>query len=243
VTFVPIPRNTGLLAGLLTVDLPSKVRRGDLYTIVVRQLTDAIKFGETPYKRPSDSEFPKPSAAPKRAPATLRWRRVLGAFQVNLRINTKQNLLAPEEHRLALFRWISKNILPENRWYPVMRRYIAQLAGRVAGFGGNPDDIPPSPTGNVPHPKPSEGGEEGREFHETTGKVSGLVFDHFGDFEGFVIESQLGEFRRFHSREEKVLEIVRDALEDRSWVTVVREPKRHDEVRTITLRIPPPPHN
>jgi hypothetical protein len=244
VTFVPIPRNTGLLAGLLTVDLPPKVRRGDLYTIVVRQLTDAIKFGETPYQKPSerDGTKAKASAARERAPATLRWRRVLGAFQINLRIHTKEILLAPEEHRLALFRWISENILPENRWYPVMRRYIAQLAGRVAGFGGDPDDIPPSPTGNVPYPKPSDGGEEDREFHETTGKVSGLVFDHFGDFEGFVLESDLGEFHRFHSRERKVLEIVRDALEDRSWVTVVREQKRRDQVRTIILRIPPLPH-
>ena len=39
-----------------------------------------------------------------------------------------------------------------------------------------------------------------------------------------------------------MLEIVRDALEERSWVTVVREPKRHDQVRTIILRIPPPRH-
>jgi hypothetical protein len=247
VTFVPIPRNTGLLAGLLTVDLPPKVRRGDLYTIVVRQLTDATAVSAgtfaTDARDYSASRSAGRSAEKRRARQVLAWRRVLGAFQVNIRISTKQELLAPEGDRLALFRWISENVLPENRWYPVMRRYIAQLAGRFAGYGGNPIDVLPSPAGNVVHPKPSKGGEGGAEFHETTGKVSGLIFDHFGDFEGFVLESQLGEFVRFHSREKRVLEIARSALEDRSWVTVVREPKRHDEMRTIILRVSPPPHH
>jgi hypothetical protein len=39
VTFVSIPKSTGLLAGLLTVDVPLRVRRGDVYKIVVRQVT------------------------------------------------------------------------------------------------------------------------------------------------------------------------------------------------------------
>jgi hypothetical protein len=29
------------------------------------------------------------------------------------------------------------------------------------------------------------------------GKVNGLVFDHFGDFEGFILETRLGELERF----------------------------------------------
>jgi hypothetical protein len=244
VTFVPIPRTTGLLAGLLTVDLPTKVRRGDLYTIVVRQLTDATAVSATTFETDARDYAARRStrrgAEKRRTRQVLAWRRVLGAFQVNVRISTKEKLLAPEGDRLALFRWISEKILPENRWHPVMRRYIAQLAGRFAGYGGNPVDILPSPAGNAPHPKPSKGGEQGGELHETTGKVSGLVFDHFGDFEGFVLESQHGEFLRFHSREKGVLEIVRRALEERNWVTVVREPKRHNEARTIILRMSPP---
>ena len=244
VTFVPIPRKTGLLAGLLTVDLPTKVRRGDLYTIVVRQLTDATAVSATTFATDARDHAARRGARrgaeKRRARQVLAWRRVLGAFQINLRISTKEKLLAPEGERLALFRWISEKILPENRWHPVMRRYIAQLAGRFAGYGGNPVDIPASPAGNVLHLKPSIGGGEGGELGETTGKVSGLVFDHFGDFEGFELELQHGEFLRFHSRENGVLDIVRHALEERTVVTVVREPKRHDEARTIILRVSPP---
>jgi hypothetical protein len=245
VTFVPIPRNTGLLAGLLTVDLPPGVRDGDLYTIVVRQLTDATAFlgrGESRYRNPvgraavAGAPGSKAPFAEQPTPAILTWRRVLGAFQINLRISTKQDLLLPEEHRLALFRWIAEKVLPQSRWYPVMQRYISQLAGRVAGFGGDPGKILPSPTGHVPG-QPRDDEEERHEHHEVTGKVSGLVFDHFGDFEGFILETEQGDLRRFHSHEERVMEIVRDAFEERIWVTVVREP--HDRVRTIILRVPP----
>jgi hypothetical protein len=208
-------------------------------------LTDATslgrgKFTVNPDGRDLSAGFPATRLPVTQSiPRVLTWRRVLGAFQINLRIRTKENLLVPEEHRLALFRWIAENVLPENRWYPVMQRYIAQLAVRVTGFGGNPADVPPSPTGNVPtQPSPVE--THRHEHHEVTGKVSGLVFDHFGDFEGFILETPGGDLERFQSREKHVMDILRDALEERIWVTVVRE--RHDQVRTIILRIPPPPH-
>jgi phosphoketolase len=119
-----------------------------------------------------------------------------------------------------------------------------QLAGRVDGFGGNSGTIVASSSGNIPGQ--SSGGETHHEHHkhheEVSGKVSELLFDHFGDFEGFSLETRLGEFRCFHSRERRVLEIVRAALEDRSWLTVIRESKKHDQVLSIIVRVPPPWH-
>ena len=41
VTFIPLPAGTALTAGLLTVDLPPGIRKGDEYTIDVRQVTRA----------------------------------------------------------------------------------------------------------------------------------------------------------------------------------------------------------
>jgi hypothetical protein len=238
---------------LLTVDLPLGIRDGDLYTVVVRQLTDAAQLvkGRGPgnantarLAAAAGSAGKKVSRAKGDPSIILRWRRVLGAFQINLRVLRKQNLLAPEEHRLALFRWIAENILPQSRWYPVMQRYILQLAGRVDGFGGNSGIIVASSSGNIPGQ--SSGGETHHEHHkhheEVSGKVSELLFDHFGDFEGFSLETPFGEFQRFHSRERRVLEIVRAALEERSWLTVIRESKKHDEVLSIVVRVPPPWH-
>jgi hypothetical protein len=251
VTFVPIPKNTGLLAGLLTVDLPPGVKRGDVYTIVVRQITNVTKFhgrGGPPNKVPprpqvvASESAKKAFSVQKIAPKIMAWRRVLGAFQIAIAISTKEELLRPEEHQLALFRWIAEKVLPQSRWYPVMQRYILQLAGRVAGFGGDPGKILPSPTGHIPG-EPGEGEREHHEHHEVTGKVSGLLFDHFGDFEGFILETRRGELRHFHSRERRVLEIVRAAMEERTWLSVVGHRKRHDEVQSIMVRVPPPWHH
>jgi hypothetical protein len=248
VSFVPIPRDTGFLAGLLTVTLPPGVRRGDVYKIVVRQVTEATKF-LTGYERLNQAEGGKiglHAAAKKKAqakrlpPSTLVWRRVLGSFQIDIPISTKEELLLPEEHQLALFRWISGNVLPQSRWSPVMLRYIEQLAGRVRGFGGDPGKILPSPTGNVPGKTCHKEEEHHEHYHpEVTGKINGIIFDHFGDFEGFVLETRMGDLWRFQSSERRVLEIVRTAFEQRSVVTVERKSEQENHVLSIIVRLPP----
>jgi len=67
--------------------------------------------------------------------------------------------------------------------------------------------------------------------------VDGLIFDHFGDFEGFVLETETGEYRRFRSRERQVLDLLRGAMRDRAWVVVVRESEDEDEVARIIIGI------
>ena len=242
-TFVPLPKGQRYLAGLLTVDLPAGIRRGETFSVVARQLTGASAVGHGPFVvNPTGSDLTVKTFATRvpvseRAGRLLAWRRALGAFQINLRIGTKQALLVPEEHRLALFRWISENTLPESRWFPVLRRYVSQLAGRVGGFGGDPNQILPSPSGSIPgHP-----GQPGRpepahpRLRRVTGKVHGLSFDHFGDFDGFVLETEDGELAHFRSREDQVLQLLRDAMEDRIWVTVVREHEDREDVRELII--------
>ena len=61
----------------------------------------------------------------------------------------------------------------------VFRRYLEQIAERVKAFGGDPVGILPSPTGDGGRKHPPE------EHKAFTGKIAGLIFDRFGDFEGF----------------------------------------------------------
>ena len=57
------------------------------------------------------------------------------------------------------------------------------LAGRFAGYGGNPVDILPSPAGNVaPHPKPSKGGEGGRRTWRDDGESERIGLRSFWRF-------------------------------------------------------------
>jgi hypothetical protein len=65
-----------------------------------------------------------------------------------------------------------------------------------------------------------------------TGRVSGLIFDRFGEFEGFLLEAD-GHERKFFSRERKIEEIVVRAMREDRRVTVVAD--RDDRERPITI--------
>lgn len=105
VTYIPLPEGSGdgaNFAGLMQISLPAGIRRGQLYQVVVRQLTNA--FGEA---APLPPPPPRVTAAVN-APALLRWRKVLGTFQINIPVSTRELLLGREELRLSIFRWIAE---------------------------------------------------------------------------------------------------------------------------------------
>jgi hypothetical protein len=245
VTFLPLPEGVALAAGLLSIDLPAGIKKGDSYSILVRQLTEASALLPPPP--------PPPPPAPKAAaevtgsrvlilnpPNRVVWQRVVGAFRFTINISTKQQLLLPEERLLAVLRWMLTATPKSRRWYPVLERYIGDVAGRVAGYGGHPATILPSELGNVPglsfHPgapsAPERPPHHGAGISnrgdrvEKTGKIDGIVFDHFGDFAGFVLETEFAHHHRYESRERPMQEIVERAWRERIRVTVISEPHR-----------------
>jgi hypothetical protein len=226
VTYIPLPQGSGdgaNFAGLMQISLPAGIRRGQLYQVVVRQLTNA--FGE--------AEPPPPEVTQaSQKPVLLSWRKVLGTFQINIPVSTKEQLLPREELRLSIFRWMAEAIPHSSRWWPVFHRYIELIATRVSELGGDPAKIRPSQNGYDGLPEP----EKPHLRHEYTGKVEALVYDHFGDFDGFVIELRDGEERRFDSREGEIEELVREALENRMVITVVVAAEHPRRPLSILLR-------
>lgn len=73
---------------------------------------------------------------------------VLGSFQFHVPVSSASALLAPEQRKLSVLRHIALAIASDDPWHPVFERYLAQVADRVGGFGGNPDDVEPSPDGS-----------------------------------------------------------------------------------------------
>jgi hypothetical protein len=141
ITYIPIPPGVGVsLAGLLTVDLPEKVQKKQVFTIVVRQITNA----HSPTARP-DPDAPRLSHTTAVGKHT--WRRILGSFQLTIPVRTKETMLEPERRLLSVLRWIQKAIPDDNRWYPVFRRYIGQIADRVDALGGDSNKVAPSASG------------------------------------------------------------------------------------------------
>ena len=202
-TWLPVPQGGGNFAALLTVDLPATVRKGQAFTVVVRQVTSGAGA------RQLDD---------RNAKATAIERRILGTFQLTIPVSTEEALLEPEERLLSIMRWIEEGIPANDRWWPVVARYVAQIADRVEGFGGDPTQILPSPTGDG-IPKPPRPEPKPEKCIDFAGKISGLVFDRFGDFEGFLLDSEDGE-RAFHSREREMEELVERAWRERLRVTV-----------------------
>jgi hypothetical protein len=228
-TYIPIPEGSGAnFAGLLSVQLPFGVRKGQEFTIVARQITSLLKG------RRSSTDSP--------------WRRIVsGAFQFTIPVSTKSELLVPEERTLSLMRWIQEVIPATNRWYPVFQRYLGQLAGRVNGLGGNASTVPPTQTGiwpglgglGVGWGTQPPGGSRGPGRHgdrSLTGKIEGIIFDHFGDFEGFILETADGEHYRFRSRERAVLRLLQGACADRITTTVVADHDRPEWPKEIIVR-------
>jgi len=230
VTFVPLPYRSAFQAGLLTIELPPGIRKGESYTIGVRQ------FSAHKAKLPTPPPTPQIEAAAREGGIAV-WRQLDGAFQFAISVSTKDQLLLGEERLLAVLRWMALHTPANRRWYPVLIRYISEVAGRVLGFGGDPGKIKPSPIGQVPGWPPREHGHHGVDDDGFVGKIVRLIYDHFGDFEGFALELESGGRRDFYSREPLVRELAHQAWSERTRVAVFEQEGRHHVPRTIELVI------
>ena len=266
VTYLPVLRKAGPnFAGLLTIDLPPTVKKGQVYHITVKQVTTAVsRYYRRDVTHRQDTGKPVNRKAAEAVMAVvgqkgqhefdLQWRRVLGVFQLTIPVSTKQLLLASEERRLSILRWIELSIPVDDRWYLVFKRYVDQMAKRVGNMGGDPDKVIADPNGDwdgkiknhghnhgddhdgQDHDEDEKGhGEQQRAF---SGKIAGLIYDRFGDFEGFLLDTEDGE-RRFNSREEEMEELVQLAWTERIRCTVFAEVHDLRHPMAVVLRSTP----
>ncbi|HUJ11436.1 MAG TPA: hypothetical protein VL171_15575 [Verrucomicrobiae bacterium] len=244
VTYIPIPPGAGQnFAGLFTVDLPPAVVKGQEFNIIVRRVTT---------RRPREEVIAGPAAVavpavakgvPGRPPSEAilvkagfrNWRYVVGTFQVKIPVTDGKAMLFPEENTLAIMKWRFQQMAPSNRWYPVLKRYISYISARVDGLGGNAAAIEPSLQGVPPRRKNRREADMGY-----TGKVCGLIYDRFGDFEGFILDTEDGE-RKFHARETEIELVVRRAWAERIVTTVFVEQHAPHRLEGIVLHCPPRP--
>lgn len=220
IAYVPAPDAAGNLAGFLDVKLPAGIGAGRKFTVVVNQL--ATQTARIPVSS---------SDAVRRSFSQIAWREVTGTFKLALRTYAPSEALPRLEQNLSFLRWVFESVPDDSRWHPVFVRYLAALASLIRNFGGNPQLIPPSSTGDWRGTKP-QGPADKRHF---TGKIEGLIFDHFGDFEGFYLQTDEDERLQFYSREPNLRHVVERAWSARLRVTVVAEPDRPDRPRRLVL--------
>jgi hypothetical protein len=188
-TYVPIPFGTGPgLAGLFTVDLPLTVVVKQVFNILVTRITTRpivrrspppmIAIQRTP-RHPKTLET-RPLVPLASGPSTVKS--AVGSFRVNIPVANELDILPSEIDKLAVFKARLAAMPPNDRWYPVLERYVGYISGRVDGLGGpgTAASVPPS-FGGGPEPCPP-----GTDEVCCTGHVTGLCFDGCGEFEGFM---------------------------------------------------------
>jgi hypothetical protein len=158
-------------------------------------------------------------------------RYIVGSFQVKIPVSTRKAMLPAEETTLAILKARLEALPKTDRWYPVLLRYIVQIAGRVDGLGGDANAIPPSLGGYLPVLPPVRRPCE-EDLKEFTGKVCEVVFNCFGDFVGFVLDDCC-EHWTFDSREKEIGDLVLRALKERLNLMVVTAGKEHRIVRLM----------
>jgi hypothetical protein len=163
----------------------------------------------------------------EQTPAMRNWRYVVGTFQIKIPVSRGDTLLRDEETALAIMKWRLGQMSATNRWRPVLERYVGYLSARVDGLGGDSTSIEPSPDG-----APVRDGK-GRD-RCVTGRVCEVVFDCFGDFEGFVLRD-CSERWAFRSREPAVRDLVLEACRLRLQLTVYGEKGADPEIRRIVV--------
>jgi hypothetical protein len=247
VTYVPIPHvPSGNFAGLLTIDLPSTITHGEVFDFMVRRVATRRGFLPPPPPPPPQlqsppSQYPLPkSKGGGPAPGSTKqdkgftWRQVCGAFNVRIPVTNAAVMLPIEENTLAILKWRLQTKPAPYRWRPVWRRYIELVGAKVNGLGVDPGTIPPSLGGypgkgghGRPEPHPGHGGHD--RGHAATGKIGGVFYDRFGDFEGFDLRTEHGEERRYRAREDEIERLVLEAWRERWLVTVVAEDRERHE--------------
>jgi hypothetical protein len=128
VTFIPLPsRPAGNLAGLVTLTLPQGIRVGQTYKLSVQQYSGIA--------------------------VSRRAHKMLGAFQFSIPVQRDADILPKAIRNLSILRYIQQTIASSSRWSPIFVRWLNGLATKVAGLGGDPGQVLPSPTGgDVPAP-------------------------------------------------------------------------------------------
>ena len=102
-------------------------------------------------------------------------RQIIGSceFQINV---SKAELIVDEEIRtLSVFKHILSTIPLDNRWYPLIKRYVHHLGDKVDALGGDSDSVHGNPDGTGrPYTPPGVGTDGGKVC--TSGWIASLVF-------------------------------------------------------------------
>jgi hypothetical protein len=202
VTYIPIAhdgRGNTNIAGLFTVDLPTTVVSGQEFNIVIRRVRarllqapiGGIQVDKTKNRRQAAAAAEVPSSGKSNrnsnnSTSSRSYRVVIGSFNIRIPVSTPDQLLQDEADTLTIMKARLDATDPADRWFPVLKRYVGYLSGRVDGLGGaGLGSAIPGSFGGAPVPRPLPGPFPGGKECCYTWKVTGVCYDGSGCMRGF----------------------------------------------------------
>ena len=216
VTYVPIPPGAGEnLAGLFTIELTGGLRLRQEFNVVVRRIsTRQLDQANAPKLRAD-------ATSGKGETVRRNWRYVVGTFQVRVPVENKQTLLEPTENTLAIMKARVQRMPATDSSAPgsaalylCSERHAQECRRRSRVHSAVIKWL------IFPSCKP------GDYVEHHTGKVASVIYDRFGDFEGFLLVTEEGAELTFRSKESAIEAVIRFAWEDRVVITVETDPSR-----------------
>jgi hypothetical protein len=74
--------------------------------------------------------------------------RIIGACEFRIVVSKAELILAEEIRTLSVFKHIATTIPVDNRWYPLILRYVHHLGVKVDALGGDANGVHPNPNGS-----------------------------------------------------------------------------------------------
>lgn len=74
--------------------------------------------------------------------------KIIGSCEFRIPVSKAELILDDEIRNLSVFKHILTTIPTDNRWYPLMLRYVHHLGLKVNGLGGNAGSVHPNPNGS-----------------------------------------------------------------------------------------------
>jgi hypothetical protein len=155
---------------------------------------------------------------------------IIGSFEFRIPVSKAELILDREVRDLSVLRYILTSIPTDNRWYPLMQRFVHHLGLKVDALGGDSRSVHPNPDGSgrpydphdtqqPPGTDPSPDGEGMAGLDVFAGRVGEIVYDCAGRLGGFVLKS-CDEQRRFSVCELGLQELLLRACRERLLLKV-----------------------
>jgi hypothetical protein len=117
ISYVPIPRARGNLAGFLDVSLSATSLEGARLTVAVSQITSqSATLGLRGQAGVNALSHVPPS---RRAGKSITWRRIAGNFRLAVIVQDPKIVRPVIERNFSLLRWIFEGVPTSSRWRPI----------------------------------------------------------------------------------------------------------------------------